>query len=358
MSDAIDPVTFDDVVAQPGAVRTLRRALETERLATAYLFEGPSGVGKGRAALALGTALLCPEKPRVGCGRCATCRRVAAGAHPDVRFFHPRDEGNRNIQVEYLRNEILPVAQYAPFEGPAALLVFPDADVSFPEIHAQSANALLKTLEEPRPRVHFALTATRPDRLLPTIRSRTQRVRFGRLPDKVVARILDARGVGDAAERQAAVALADGRADRALALAEEGGSDALLEQALRLDEAANRGGPGAVLEASETVARGDALALVLRALQAFYRDVAATALGVTDRLAFPGRARDARERARTLSPAAAAARVGRIEVALDELERNANAQIVVDALLFDLRGSRAPHVTPRVLPAYPRNRVF
>jgi len=350
-------ITFDQVIAQPGAVRTLRRALETDRLASSYLFVGPTGVGKERTALALGQALVCPERPRVGCGRCGPCHRVAAEAHPDVRLFRPRDDGNRNIQVDVLRQEILPVAQYAPFEGPAALLVFPDADVSFPEIHAQSANALLKTLEEPRANVHFALLTSRPDRLLPTIRSRTQRVRFHRLPDQVLDRILREHGVGDEGERAAAIALADGRADRALALAEEGGSDALLEQAIGLDRAAAAGGPGDLLERSEALARSPELGLVLQALQSWYRDVARQGLGVGFALAFPQRAEDAARRARTLGPEPAAARVGRIVAALDDLERNANPQVVLDALLFSLRGTGVPGFPPRILPAYPRDRI-
>jgi len=351
-------VTFDQVIAQPGAVRTLRRALERSRLASSYLFVGPSGVGKERTAVALGQALVCPERPRTGCGRCAPCHRVAEGKHPDVRFFRPREDGNRNIQVDFLRNEILPVAQFAPFEGPAALLVFPDADVSFPEIHAQSANALLKTLEEPRPNVHFALLASRPDRLLPTIRSRAQRVRFNRLPPPVLDRILREHGVGgDDAERAAAIALADGRADRALALAEEGGSDALLDQAVLIDRAAAQGGPGDLLDRSEALARSAELGLILQALQSWYRDVASQGLGVADDLAFPGRGADSAARSRTLGPEAAAARVGRIVAAMDDLERNANPQVVLDALFWSLRGAGVPPLAPRILPAYPRNRI-
>ena len=133
--------TLDDIRAQPVAVKTLRTAVQRDRVASSYLFEGPSGVGKQRAALGLATALLCPTAPGKGCGACDVCRRIAGGNHPDVRVFLPREEGDRNIQVEFIRAEVLPFSQFAPFEGAAALAIFPDADISFPDNHAEAANA-------------------------------------------------------------------------------------------------------------------------------------------------------------------------------------------------------------------------
>jgi DNA polymerase-3 subunit delta' len=161
--------TLARVLGQPSAVATLERALSTGRVAQAYLFAGPGGVGKSLAAQALAQAALCCEAPGRGCGQCTHCTRIAQGTHPDVRVFAPRDEGHRNLQVETLREEVLPFTRFAPFEAARAFLIFPEADVSFPEHHAEAANALLKTLEEPRAQVHFVLTSDRPERLLPTI---------------------------------------------------------------------------------------------------------------------------------------------------------------------------------------------
>ena len=102
-----------------------------------------------------------------------TAKRIAEDKHPDVRVFRPREDGKRNIKVEHLRSEILPLAQYAPFEASATFFIFPQADVSLPDIQPESANALLKTLEEPKRNVHFILLSERSDRLLTTIRSRS-----------------------------------------------------------------------------------------------------------------------------------------------------------------------------------------
>jgi DNA polymerase-3 subunit delta' len=322
-------VSFERVRAQDVAVDILERAVRADRVASAYLFEGPSGVGKRRTALALAQ--------RVIGGDPTTDARIAEGTHPDVRVFTPREDGRRNIQVETLREEILPYAQFAPFEAKAAFLIFPEADVSFPEHPPESANALLKTLEEPKAGVHFVLLSERPDRLLPTIRSRCQSVRFGRLPNDVLDAILTEHGV-EPERRGPAVALADGRADRALALA-EGGAEELLERALELDEVCTTGGPGALVRAAEALARGDAdVGTVLEALVTFYRDVAAAALGLEDAaLAFRHRADLVRERAARLGAAEAAERVALIQEATVALERNANPQVVLDALFYGAR---------------------
>lgn len=322
-------MSFDEVRAQDVATGILERAVRADRVASAYLFEGPSGVGKQLTAIALAQ--------RVIGGGPAVEARIANGTHPDVRVFEPREDGRRNIQVEALREEILPYAQFAPFESTAAFLIFPEADVSFPEHPPESANALLKTLEEPKAGVHFILLSERPDRLLPTIRSRCQSVRFGRLPPDVLDAILVAHQV-DPDRRGPAVALADGRADRALALS-DGGAEELLERALELDEVCATGGPGALVRASEQLARSDlALPTVLEALVTFYRDVAAAALGLEDSsLAFRHRAPLVRARATKLGAARAAERVELIQEAVVALERNANPQIVLDALLYSAR---------------------
>ncbi len=331
--------TFDDVRAQPAAVRTLRAAVQRDRVASAYLFEGPSGVGKQRAALALASALLCTQAPGRGCAACDTCRRIAGGNHPDVRVFLPRDEGDRNIKVERIREEVLPFSQFAPFEGRAAFALFPDADVSFPANHAEAASALLKTLEEPRARLHFVLLASRPDQLLQTIRSRCQRVRFQRLPDRTLRQILEEGGVPEA-EREAACALADGRADLALRFAVDGAGKRLLDLALRVDRVVEDGRGGMQLELAEELARLDDRALVLDTLATLYRDIAAAASGLDDdALRFRLEAARIRERATQLGAGRAAARAGAIRDAARAIDANASAQLVLEALLLTLRAA-------------------
>lgn len=331
---------FAAIEAQGAAVQVLRHALSSGRIGQSYLFVGPSGVGKQLAALALARAANCKTSPGEGCDQCESCRRIDSGVHPDVRVFAPRDEGNRNLQVEYLRSEVLPFAKFAPFEGGEAFLIFPQADVSFPEQHPEAANALLKTLEEPRSHVHFVLLSERPERLLATIRSRCQRVRFGALPASVIERILTKRGVPEPAAKSAA-ALARGRADLALALSENERAEQMLEWAIRVDEALAKRDAAELLELGEALARSDDRDLVLESLAAFYRDVAACGLGLpAEALAFAHRAEAIAERARVLAPGRAAERVTLVHELGENLLRNANPEIALDGLLFGLSAPR------------------
>jgi DNA polymerase-3 subunit delta' len=322
---------------QNAAVRTLTRAVLEDRIPNAYLFAGPSGVGKQQAALALAKARLCPEKPGKGCNSCSVCTRITAGLHPDVRIFAPRDEGNRNIQVEFVRSEILKFAQFAPFEGPAAFLIFPEADVSFPEAHPEAANALLKTLEEPRPNVCFVLLSERPESLLSTIRSRCQRLRFGHLPEAVLSHVLEQQGVPQP-QHEAAIALADGRADRALALAKDGSGQNLLERALRIEQALQSPEPGRMIQLSEELSKTDDCLAVLDMLSVLYRDVAALALGVpASNLRLPSAQEETRPLAQRLGAERAATRVHKLSELPELMTRNANLQITLDHLLLSLR---------------------
>jgi DNA polymerase III subunit delta' len=324
--------------SQNPALFVLRRAITRGQFPSAYLFEGPPGVGKRSAALGLALAVLCEAAPGEGCGVCHVCQRILAGNHPDARVFGPREEGKRNIQVESLRNDVLRVAQFAPFEGKRAFFVFPDADVSFPEQHPESSNALLKTLEEPRPGLTFVLISERPERLLVTIRSRCQRLRFGRLPPLVLEQILEREGVArDLWE--GAIALADGRADRALALAEGGLGNELVEQAMRIDEQLAQGDVGRLVELSEALSKRDDLPLVLETVAALYRDVAVVAAGGRRELCVLHGAREAVERrASALGVEGAAARVSALAEVPELFAKNANPQVVLDHLLTSLRG--------------------
>jgi DNA polymerase III subunit delta' len=331
---------FAAIDGQDAALLVLQQALANGQLGAAYLFVGPSGVGKQLAAVALACAAVCAQQPGVGCGACEPCRRIAQGVHPDVRIFAPRDEGNRNIPVDYLRNEILPLTKFAPFEASSAFLIFPQADLSFPIQHPEAANALLKTLEEPRPNLHFILLSERPDRLLPTIRSRCQRVRFAPLKRTVLDSILARHGVAESAREQA-MALSSGRADRALELSLDERASRMLDWALRVDELLEDGSPGQLLEAVEQLASEPNRALLLESLATYYRELAAEALGVArEPLVSSDRAQLLVERAQRVAPSVAARRVARIQQASEDLEqRNANPQLALEGLLFELRAT-------------------
>jgi len=219
------------VKAQPTAVATLERALSTGRVHHAYLFDGPDGVGKELAAFGLAQALVCERGAPEACGECSACKRTlpregqARPLHPDIvvlerGLYEPAQMGRRtpetqDLSIDQVRTLVLARAAYPPHEGRAKVFIVRRAD----ELSVSAANALLKTLEEPGKGTHFVLLCARPDTLLPTIRSRTLRVRFAPLPDTVIAELLVERGI-DADAARTMASLAGGSMANAMALAD------------------------------------------------------------------------------------------------------------------------------------------
>lgn len=211
------------IIGQTAVTRALTEALSHGRLHHAYLFDGPEGTGKATCARALFAALNCLSPKAVGaaCGSCESCYKLSHGAHPDLIPFDMTLSGLAD-EVERLIRRL----QSPPFEGRAQMVILDPADLFAMPTAATAANRLLKTLEEPRPNTHIVLVTTTASGLLPTLRSRCQRLRFVPLADDVLRQLLTAApatadaALGSDAELTAAIALAQGSlgaAGRALA---------------------------------------------------------------------------------------------------------------------------------------------
>jgi DNA polymerase-3 subunit delta' len=182
-----------EIRGQPSAIALLRQGLTRGALHHALLFVGPEGVGKRTTALALARHLVCLERIDEACGRCAACVQVAAGSHSDVRtvglfFDDKRKELREHTLIEQVREVQLFLAGRAFGRGRKVVL--------FEEAHAlteDAQNALLKTLEEPPRGSLIVLVCHNASRLLPTVRSRCQRVTFVPLEPAVVESVLEAR---------------------------------------------------------------------------------------------------------------------------------------------------------------------
>ena len=232
---------FQELAGQDQATAILERAIAAGRVPHAYLFEGPAGVGKRSAAIGLAMALNCQGPPALdgasvatrgavtACGNCEACRRIAGGLHPDVVTFAP--DGPQIVMEQ--AQEIVALGQRRPHEARARVIILDDAD----RLNASAANCLLKTLEEPSPGNHLVLVTTAPDRLLGTIRSRTQRVRFRRIPSAALLELGKRREI-DRARAEVAAILADGSAARFLELATNTEDHGTRQAALVLREAA------------------------------------------------------------------------------------------------------------------------
>lgn len=332
--------------AQDTAKRTIERALDTDRVHHAYLFAGPEGVGKELAAFGLAQALVCEKRGNTeqgglfgaatpllrACGECSACQRAVPREeerrpiHPDIivlerGLYTPQQIGRRtpetqDISIDQVRTLVLSRAAYAPHEGRAKVFVIRRAE----ELSVSAANALLKTLEEPGARTHFILLTAQPDALLPTILSRTLRVRFAPLPDDLVAEILQTSGVAEARAQEVA-RLSGGSAATGIMLADPDESEAREAFVTRaLEAVAAKGIEPALALAEDAKKAKDELAGRIAALATAFADKAARAAksGSNDAEALALRGRFAL-------------------AALEHLAGNGAPQLVVEAMVMRMR---------------------
>ena len=193
---------LESLTGQPRVQGFLRHAVEGGRVAHAYLFVGAPGSGKLVAAYALAQALLCEND---GCGACDACVRVARHTHPDVHYFAP--ESATGYLISQTR-ELLEDVGLAPIRAKRKVYIIDRAE----QMRANTANALLKTIEEPPSTVTFILLGTSTDLILPTIVSRCQCVPFRSMPlDESAGTVARATGA-DLARCRMAIAVTGGPA--------------------------------------------------------------------------------------------------------------------------------------------------
>ena len=176
------PMTFDDVVGQEHVVRTLRHAIEANRIANAYLFIGPRGIGKTTTSRIFAKALNCTSPNGVEpCGKCVNCEEIAAGRSLDVVEL---DAASHN-KVEDVR-PIIESVQFKPVSSKYKIFIIDECHM----LSIAAWNALLKTLEEPPPHVRFIFATTEGDKVLATIVSRCQRFDLRRIQtNDIVSRL-------------------------------------------------------------------------------------------------------------------------------------------------------------------------
>jgi len=171
---------WDKVIGQDDLVKALKNTLDSDTLAHAYLFTGAQGLGKINAARAVATQLMCQQG---GCGNCHICTRLENNSHPDFRVLEPAGAGG--YLVEQIR-ELNYLVQLTPAEADRKIFVIRDVDL----FNVSAANAFLKTLEEPTDSTIFILLSHSQEAVLPTIRSRCQIYRFRPLPPEQARKVL------------------------------------------------------------------------------------------------------------------------------------------------------------------------
>lgn len=208
-------MSWQRVRGHESVTRSFQKVVERGRLGQGYLFVGPEGIGKRLFAHELARALLCekPGKQLEACGQCEGCQLVMAGTHPDF-LTAARPEESLEIPINVIR-ELCRGFALKPARGARKVALLDDAD----QLNEQAGNCFLKTLEEPPPGSVLILIGSSADRLLPTLVSRCQVVRFAALPTSVIAEILEAQGM-ETKQASRLAQLSDGSLGQAHALAD------------------------------------------------------------------------------------------------------------------------------------------
>ena len=362
---------WDDIIGQRRVSDFLRTAIESGRVAHAYLFVGAPGSGKATAARAFACALFCDDN---GCGACAMCQRVKRSAHPDVHLIHP--EGSASYLVEQVRDIIRDVS-LSPIEGPRKVYLISDADL----FNDASANAFLKTLEEPPGDVVFVLMTHAYDAVLPTIASRCQVVRFRRIPPSQAAEMLRSATGASEVEASAALAAAGGVVARARDLLEsparrnardeilrtlgglcvfddldvlDGAKSLLTATKAPLDEVREthatelaehsdflgKSGTKALEDRQKrelTAREREGILEVLNVVESWLRDCLVASQGLADLVANADAADAIESASAAMTPGGAARALGAVNEARRRISYNVSPQLAVEAMLFDIR---------------------
>lgn len=301
-------------------VAQLKHALAEKRLAQAYLFSGPKGVGKFSTAKALATELLSDAKNLL-----ASQQKITREQHPDLLIVRPETE---TIKIEQIRT-LITALQFHPFEASAKLAIIDEAE----HMSEAAQNALLKTLEEPPTNTHFILVSHTPHRLLPTIRSRCQHLSFAPIPEHLIMQWLmreknypEKHALRLAKFSQGSFALAQSL--------EMDFIEATLDRFISLGRNA---AAADILELCEEWSQQDNTApLILDLLMSYYRDELLLAHGFGDNLIH------SKKSFKKLSPARLEDDLKLLQQTRLALGTTANKQLLFEQLLFRLSATYEP----------------
>jgi DNA polymerase III subunit delta' len=334
---------FREILGQDWVVSHLKAAMLAGRLSHAYLFLGPSGVGKATTARALAAALNCaqPEADGDACGSCPSCRRMCAGTHPDFLVITP-EEGKAQIKIEVIR-ELRRLTEYPPLGGGWRVVLIKPAEALTAQSDA-AANALLKTLEEPPERHLLVLTARGEADLLPTIVSRCHKLAFAPLPSALIIQELEKRRALPRTQAALVAALSGGSLGRALALDPEELVRQRDQVLADLDDI-NRGATGLVLEWAQRLSKNRPdLDNFLLLAQLWYRDLlVAHVQAPASLLAHQDLLPRLAQTQAGGTPAAWFANFAALGEAQRHLQANLNPELTLDILGLRLQRQGTPH---------------
>ena len=329
-------MSFKEIIGHDRQIEYLRNAMRNGRVAHAYLFLGKEGIGKKMVALNLAKALNCPHDSQDPCDECKSCMKVKHHNHPDVLLVEPQGQGIRIDQIRDLQRELT----HRPYEGNRRVCILTDSD----RMRQEAANALLKILEEPPLHTLIILLAANLDLIPPTIISRCQMIPFNPLSFEQVVEVIRSRLMLKREEAHILASLVDGSLGKALGTDLDFVLRARREIIEKIIDLPSYGAEQILGLAEELTTKNDDLPKLLTMIHTWYRDL----------LAYKGRGSDAQlinidlshEVQKAASETNMQSLIHRMEViqeALWNLDRNANRQITLEAMLLDLAKTRGLH---------------
>jgi DNA polymerase-3 subunit delta' len=334
------------ILGHDHAIAPLIRSIREGRAAHAYLITGPPRVGKGTLARLLAAALTCAE-PDAPCGACSTCRRIAADKYPDVEVLtpggpcdesehdHARDN-SRDVRICQVRRAER-LLNLTPFEGRARIVIIDPADA----LNAQSADAFLKTLEEPPAHGAIVLVAVEAAALPETIRSRCRQVALRTLPIAEVERLLREERGAEPDQAALAARLSGGQIGWALtAIDDPGFLDARRERLDRIASLATADRAARFAYAEELATRftrnRDEVYITLSLWIDWWRDLLLIAAGAEARIVNVDRRPELVAAAGQYESAAIVRFLCAVRACRRDLETNVNPRLALEHLMLQV----------------------
>ncbi|MCA9958584.1 MAG: DNA polymerase III subunit delta' [Anaerolineales bacterium] len=331
---------WNHIIGHDWAVQLLRSAIEHDRVGHAYLITGPAQIGKTTLARTFAQALNCSaevgERP---CNACRACQLIAADRHPDVRLVEPdvSSRGKPTIKIDQIR-ELQQGLSLAAYEGRYKVAIL----TQFEAANASAANAFLKTLEEPPNNVVLLLTANDADTLLPTIASRCRTIGLRPLPTDLIEQNLTTRWHVSETRAHLLACLADGRLGWAVQASQD--ESILQQRAMRLVQLHEVlvGNRVARFNSADKLSRkADELPEILQGWLSWWRDLMILAQAQRTPAAQTGLAltnvdheAQLRDLAALWSPQRILESLQQTNLALWQLQRNANTRLVLENLFL------------------------
>lgn len=321
-------------VMQPVVMKIFSKSVRENRLSHGYLFEGARGTGKKRTALWLAQSLFCLEstETELACGKCANCTRIASHNHPDVHLLEPDGASIKIDQVRALKQEL----SKRGMESDQKVVIIYDAE----KMTVQSANSLLKFIEEPEGGLLLLFLTTNPGQILPTIQSRLQPVTFKSLTFDSLLASLTAAGISE--QKARIYASITGSVEEAKAFEESEWFSEARNVVIKLYEGIHHQGTSPLIIIQESwmplFKEKDKMALGLELLLLLYRDRLHLTLDENYKPICTAQKEMLGQDALRKSLSETTGEIEKILAAKSKLDSNMNTQLLMEQLVLEIQG--------------------